>query len=392
MDFYFSKFKELRKKARFSVNDFCKEAGIARSTLWEWETNKRVPSEASIKMMAQIIGVSVSDISSLKDNVSKADNRFSESVDGWLSLGGRDIAFRQTKLDRIINEINSLNKEMNQAAVIINALLSTMRTMFYIKDAGLKYITANDIFLENISLNPSYKVAGKDDSAFFPIAEARKNTEEDNKVFETNQPLINVEGYIPGTRKKKWGLISKLPVRNSSGKIIGVVGTFVDITERKKAEEIRTLLEAALNNSQHVVWLQYVSPKYKLFYVSESVEPLYGYPAEKFLNDKDFWYNTCVFSEDRKLLDPDWIYGKTKDAGKRVFRIVRPDKEIRWIESFLVNCSTDNYIAFVERDVTEREEHTYSNLEMKIRKEIALKMKEYDIDTKIISKCTDYDK
>ncbi len=388
MDFYFLKFKELRKKARFSVKDFCKEAGIARSTLWEWETNKRVPSEASIKMMAQIIGVNVSDISSLKDTVSKIDNKFSESVDGWLSLGGRDIAFRQSKFDRIINEINSLNKEMNQAAVIINALLSTMRTMFYIKDARLRYITANDIFLENVSLNSSYKVADKDDSTFFPIAEARKNTEEDNKVFETNQPLVNLEGYIPGTRKKKWGLISKLPVRNSSGKIIGVVGTFVDITERKKAEEIRTLLEAALNNSQHVVWLQYIFPKYKLFYVSESVEPLYGYPAEKFLNDKDFWYKTCVFSEDRKLLDPDWIYGKTKTAGKRVFRIVKPDGEIRWIESFLVNCSTDNYIAFVERDVTEREEHTYVNLGMKIRKEIAEKMRNNGIDFKIIKKCT----
>ena len=388
MKFYADKFRGSRKKARFSVKEFCRTIGIVRSTLWEWETGKRTPSEANIRVMAGIINVSVNDISDLNEDENITKGELSQSVEGWLSLAGDDVGLRQSKFDGIIREINGLKKEMNQATVIINALLSTMRTMFYIKDARLNYITANDIFLKNISLKSNYKVAGKNDSEFFSSVEAKCNTEEDRNVLLTEQPLVNKEGYIPGSRKKKWGLISKLPIRDSSGKISGIVGTFVDITDRKKAEEIRTLLETALNNSLHVVWLQYVSPKYKLFYISESVMSLYGYPAEEFLNKKDFWYNVCVHPKDKELLERDWIYGKTETPRKRVFRIIRPDGEIRWIESFLVNSNIDNYIAFVEKDVTEREEHVSDSNEINIRREIAFKLKNEGVDSGIINRCT----
>ena len=388
MKFYRDKFKELRKKARFSVKEFCSTAGIVRSTLWEWESGKRTPSEASIRVMAGIINVRVDEVSDLKSNEDVVKDELSESVEGWLSLAGGDVGLRQSKFDGIVREISVLNKEMNQATVIINALLSTMHTMFYVKDARLNYITANDIFLQNISLNSDYRVVGENDSSFFPSKEAKSNTEEDRDVLLAKQSVVNREGYIPGSRKKKWGLISKIPIRDSVGKITGLVGTFVDITDRKKAEEIRTLLEAALNNSLHAVWLQYVSPKYKLFYISESVVSLYGYPAERFLNEKDFWYNVCVHPDDKKLLERDWIYGKTTTPGKRIFRIIRPDGKIRWIESFMVNTNIENYIAFVEKDVTEREEQMSGSDEKKIRVEIASRLSAEGVDADIISKCT----
>ena len=387
MEFYANRFKTLRKQARFSVKEFCNTAGIVRSTLWEWETGRRIPSEANIRMMADIVNVSLNEISDLTADEGIVKGDLSESVEGWLSLAGSDVGLRQSKFDGVIREINSLNKEMNQATVIINALLSTMRTMFYVKDVNLDYITANDIFLKNISLNSNYKVAGENDFTFFSSSEAKGNTKEDNEVLLTKQPVINKEGYIPGSRKKRWGLISKLPIRDSSGKVSGIVGTFVDITDRKKAEEIRTLLEGALNNSLHTVWLQHVSPKYKLFYISESVMSLYGYPVERFLNEKDFWFNVCVHPEDKKLLDRDWIYGKTK-APRRVFRIIRPDGEIRWIESFLVNTNIENYIAFVEKDVTEREVRSSSYNELEIRREIAAELRKEGVDADIISRCT----
>ena len=388
MKFYADKFKELRKKARFSVKEFCSTAGIVRSTLWEWESGKRTPSEASIRVMAGIINVRVDEVSDLKSNEDVVKDELSKSVEGWLSLAGGDVGLRQSKFDGIVREISVLNKEMNQATVIINALLSTMHTMFYVKDARLNYITANDIFLQNISLNSDYRVVGENDSSFFPSKEAKSNTEEDRDVLLAKQSVVNREGYIPGSRKKKWGLISKIPIRDSVGKITGLVGTFVDITDRKKAEEIRTLLEAALNNSLHSVWLQYVSPKYKLFYISESVVSLYGYPAERFLNEKDFWYNVCVHPDDKKLLERDWIYGKTTTPGKRIFRIIRPDGKIRWIESFMVNTNIENYIAFVEKDVTEREEQMSGSDEKEIRMDIASKLRAEGVDADIISKCT----
>ncbi|MCF7792143.1 MAG: PAS domain-containing protein [Victivallales bacterium] len=382
MKFYNDKLKEFRKQNRYTATDFCKVMKISRSTLWEWETGKRIPSEAVIRRFSKILNVEVNEISNLKEELGIIDKDFTASRHAVRSLFDNTPKQRTDKFENIVNEIKRLQSELDQAAVIINALLTTMHTMFYIKDANLKYVIANSNFLLNVSFPESFVSKGHDDKKFFSAREAKLNTEQDRNVLYTKQPIITQEGYIPGTRKKRWGLISKIPIMDSNGNASGIVGTFLDITERKNEAEIQRLLEIALNNTTYVVWLLHPYPNYRLFYVSKSVEKLYGLKPEKFLDSKSYWLSHCVHPDDREKLEKDWIYGKTGGtSGRKTFRIVCPDKTVKYIESILVNTEIHDTVAYIEKDITQE-----NNIEFKTKMKIKKVLEEENVSKEIIMK------
>ena len=75
---------------------------------------------------------------------------------------------------------------------------------------------------------------------------------DDLKVIQ-GEPVINREEYfLTDQGEKRWLLTSKLPLRDSNGKITGLVGIGRDITERKQTEEAlareRALLHSLTEN------------------------------------------------------------------------------------------------------------------------------------------------
>ena len=77
---------------------------------------------------------------------------------------------------------------------------------------------------------------------FFTIEEAKKNTMEDAQVLKTGIAIENREYYIPGTRRKQVGLISKFPIFDDANMIIGIAATFIDITNRITRENKNKIL------------------------------------------------------------------------------------------------------------------------------------------------------
>ena len=395
MKFYPEKLKFYRKKERLSTSEFCKIANIGRTTLWKWENDKKLPTEAHIRMIAHVLNVSVSKISDL-DEKQVAENALTGGiVDSWLSLADPDEKKRILMEEEFIAKIRQQQHELRQATIVIKSLLSSMQTLFYVKDTNLKYITANAAFLKNLSFKSGYRVSGKDDDDFFPVQEAKKNHKQDEEVLISGVPILKLEGYIPGSRKKKWGLISKLPVLDSTGKIAGIVCTAVDITKRKKNEEIRQLLENTLNNSLDVIWLREPPPSNKLIYVSESVASICGYPAKVFLDNKDFWQNECVHSDDR-IQQIEYRDSKSWPHIRK-YRIIKPDGEIRWIESsiFYKNFIDQKCVGCIDRDITEQiidnkkqkqNELYWMNEE---KKRLCAKMKEQGLSINLISEISE---
>ncbi|MCP4177581.1 MAG: PAS domain S-box protein [bacterium] len=354
MIFFPAKLRFYRKKERLSTHDFCKLAEIGRTSLWKLENGKKEPTESEVRMFAFLLHVSVSKISDLED-LSISKNSLSSSIlDSWSSFVDADERKIIEQSNDFVSKIRLQQHELKQTSIIIKALLSSMQTIFYVKDINMKYITANVAFLKILDLDSKYKVAGKVDEDFFSSKDAKENNMLDHNVLVSGEPIIKQEGYIPGTRKKKWGIFSKLPVLDSEGKIAAIVGTIVDITKRKKAEEIRRLLELTLNNSSDVVWLRHPPPDNKLIYVSDSIDALSGYPKNNFMSSKgNFWIDVCVHPEDRKMQED---YRKNKSwPTVRVYRIIKPNGNIRWIEStiFYNKYNDKRCIGTIDRDITD---------------------------------------
>jgi PAS domain S-box-containing protein len=286
MKFYKDKFRDFRKKKKISMHEFAMLGKVSRSSLSDWELGKKTPSEARVRMFAHMLDISVAEISDLEDKtvVDIAEHDVSLFTQAWLNFADSDDEKWLTYFKEEMERVQKRNIEMRQVSIIVKTLLAALPVMFYFKDKDQKYITANKAFLENTSTFTDIDVQNKRDEFFFSNKEARDNTLHDQKVMESGQGVYNLEMFIPGTRKKKWGIVSKIPIYDNNKSIAGIIGVFVDITKRKEEERNRKVLERVINKSPNMFWAGKFLHKnsFEFLFLSENVESIFGIPKEKF--------------------------------------------------------------------------------------------------------------
>ena len=355
----FERINYFRRQNGLSVIGLCKLIGISRTTLWKWGNGKLPPSEKLVQKMAKVLNVSLSEISDIKEPVPISQKNLSDVVDSWLTLADLNTRGHQEEIGNILDSIKNLNNKLNQAVVIIKALLDTMETMFYIKDSRLKYLTANVSFLNNVSFNPEDRVLGKDDFVFFSQDEARENTEEDRVVLQSGQPILRQERLLPGCRKTKWGIVSKIPVFDSDNKIVGIVGTFIDITERKKSEGNFKFIEQCLNSTSQIIIIA-DGIKNQFVYISKrSFEAISGYSVN------DIYKAGNAETTLRQICHPEDFYKFSivvnwPETHTFEWRMICSDKKIKWIRMTvsLIEDESSNGMHFIWIciDITEEKE------------------------------------
>ena len=104
------------------------------------------------------------------------------------------------------------------------------------KDCGSRYVGCNAKFARESGLEGAEQVIGKTD---FDLAwtgqQAQFFRQCDRQVIETGKALIDVEvpsAHADGSESTL--LVSKVPIRDARGNVVGVLGVHADITERKQ--------------------------------------------------------------------------------------------------------------------------------------------------------------
>jgi transcriptional regulator with XRE-family HTH domain len=230
------KVDELRKEKGLSVNGLSHLLGVCRTTIWKWIRGLLIPNERKVRKLADVLEVPVNEISDLSGSAPQSNSKISNFASALDSFAGSGILKKQQEFQAFSTALNKLNQETVYTNIILKAILSSTDFIIYIKDAEQKYITASSSFIANLNLLPGYSVIGKTDEDFFTVRGAKNNSDEDSKVINTGDSVINREAYIPGSRRKKWGLISKYPIFDNEKKISGVIGIIHDISDKKAKE------------------------------------------------------------------------------------------------------------------------------------------------------------
>jgi two-component system sensor histidine kinase UhpB len=95
---------------------------------------------------------------------------------------------------------------------------------------------------------------GKTDFEFYPQTLAAQYQADEQEVFTSGRPLVDQEEPVIDPRGNQHTLLTtKVPLKDSNEKIMGLVGISRDITERKQAEvEKSRLLEAVTQQRQEL--------------------------------------------------------------------------------------------------------------------------------------------
>ena len=116
------------------------------------------------------------------------------------------------------------------------ALLDSIPAFVYFKDRQLNCIAANQTLANMLNINPE-DFAGKTDCDFFPTEDAEHYRQSDLQVMESGKPIYNLEELFQSQDgQQRYVLTTKVPYRDANGVVIGMVGTSLNITERKQAE------------------------------------------------------------------------------------------------------------------------------------------------------------
>jgi PAS domain S-box-containing protein len=105
------------------------------------------------------------------------------------------------------------------------------------KDKRSVYLGCNEFVASNAGMSPAEVVGRTDWDLGIDPQEAESYRECDRRVMETGVPVLNLEETQTRADGKATLLTSKVPLRDASGAVVGVLGIYQDITDRKRLEE-----------------------------------------------------------------------------------------------------------------------------------------------------------
>lgn len=110
---------------------------------------------------------------------------------------------------------------------------------FFVKDADGRYIAVNDSLVERHGLKRKSQVIGKCPRDICPGDFGRIPTEQDEKVLHTGRLLVDhLELQWHRPNDPVWCLTTKLPIHDSSGAVVGLIGFSRDIRVPVEPHEI----------------------------------------------------------------------------------------------------------------------------------------------------------
>jgi PAS domain S-box-containing protein len=136
-----------------------------------------------------------------------------------------------------ITELKNTQKELEELIALNSNIINSARSGIIVYDDRLRYKIWNP-FMEKLSGIPASKIVGRHPGEVFPFLEHTGVVANLEKVLKgENVDAIDFPFELPKIGKKGWTSDSNAALRNSDGKIIGVIGTVHDITDRKLREE-----------------------------------------------------------------------------------------------------------------------------------------------------------
>jgi PAS domain S-box-containing protein len=136
-----------------------------------------------------------------------------------------------------ITERKRADEQLHRSQQLLQLILDHIPERVFWKDRDLRYMGCNAHFAADAGVPGPEAIAGMDDFQMSWGENAELYRRDDAAVIETGTPMLSYEEPQPRSEGRLgWLRTSKVPLRDREGKVFGVLGTYEDITEHKKAE------------------------------------------------------------------------------------------------------------------------------------------------------------
>jgi PAS domain S-box-containing protein len=233
------------------------------------------------------------------------------------------------------SRVQARTQDLREREQFLQTVLDTFPLSVFWKDVDSVYLGCNQNFLRDAGLHGFDEIIGKtDDELPWGKTEADIYRADDRMVIETQTAKLGiVEPQHKENGQSIWLETNKLPLLNLQGEVIGVLGTYQDITDRIVAEKALTLkqnhLEALLNNIPHITWIK--DEQSRFIAVNEPFAQACGTSAEALVGKTDF----DIWPAELAQIYRDDDASVLRSGQRKVVeeRVARADGILGWLET-----------------------------------------------------------
>lgn len=144
----------------------------------------------------------------------------------------------RSRLQAELAQRHQVDQSLQESQQMLRLIMDHIPQAIFWKDRDLNYLGCNREFADDAGLDTPDKIIGQNDFAMPWLDQAELYRSDDQRVLQSGESKLYYEEpqTTPGG-EQIWLRTSKVPMRNTDGQVIAVLGMYEDITERKQGEE-----------------------------------------------------------------------------------------------------------------------------------------------------------
>jgi len=278
----------------------------------------------------------------------------------------------QTILTVILRDVTAqkqTEQNLREVEARFQAFMNYGQFLSWILDSEGTFLYVNQLFLQLFNDNQPLP-KGTSISNLFSSNMAEQCMQSNQMVVETGEVVQTIQSAVYPDGSIGNYLVCKFPMVQPGGQLwIGAIA--IDITEQQKTEAALRESEAKfrqLAENIHQVFFM-ISADIEMIYISPAYEKIWGRSCQSLYENPQSWMSSIHPEDSPQVMTAFQNQVEQKSVFDETYRILRPDREIRWIRarSFPLRDETGKIIRFtgIAEDITatkqaqEKIEHQY---------------------------------
>ena len=187
-------------------------------------------------------------------------------------------------------ERKKVAEKLHESQQMLQLVMNSIPQAIFWKDHNMVYMGCNAVFAKHAGLASPQDVVGKTNADMpWKKEETEFYTKCDREVIETNTGKYHIsEPQLQADGKQAWLDANKVPLHDSEGNVVGVLGIYEDVTERRQAERA----------------LQIAEERYRTIFENSAVAITMANEQEQLISWNKFTENLLGMTKDDLLLRP----------------------------------------------------------------------------------------